>query len=133
MILGFIFITNQINCYIFYTAAVNGLGIKLSKDKVKPEGSQLSPCYQYQAIFIKDRFLVNGDILPATVLSNKENKSTSLNVRLLCSLFDFKKMALPQIEWVNISIEPANTPLSVIPASAGMTGVYQVHHLLIKV
>ena len=95
MILGFIFITNQINCYIFYTAAVNGLGIKLSKDKVKPEGSQLSPCYQYQAIFIKDRFLVNGDILPATVLSNKENKSTSLNVRLLCSLFDFKKMASP--------------------------------------
>ena len=29
-------------------------------------------------------------------------------------------MALPQIEWVNISIEPANTPLSVIPAEAGI-------------
>jgi hypothetical protein len=29
-------------------------------------------------------------------------------------------MALPQIEWVNIFIEPANTPLSVIPAEAGI-------------
>jgi len=29
-----------------------------------------------------------------------------------------KNLALPQIEWVNISIEPANTPLSVIPAEA---------------
>jgi hypothetical protein len=26
-------------------------------------------------------------------------------------------LALPQIEWVNIFIEPANTPLSVIPAT----------------
>jgi hypothetical protein len=29
-------------------------------------------------------------------------------------------MALPQIEWVNIFIEPANTPLSVMPAEAGI-------------
>ena len=28
--------------------------------------------------------------------------------------------ALPQIEWVNIFIEPVNTPLSVIPAEAGI-------------
>ena len=91
MILSFIFIANQLIYYIFYTVIVNDLGIKLSKDKVKPEGSQLSPLYQYQAIFIKNRFAVNGDILPAPVLSNKENKSTSLNVRLLCSLIDFLK------------------------------------------
>ena len=30
------------------------------------------------------------------------------------------KTALPQIEWVNIFIEPANTRLSVIPAEAGI-------------
>jgi hypothetical protein len=35
-------------------------------------------------------------------------------------LFGFDKRALPQIEWVNIFIEPANTPLSVIPAEAGI-------------
>ena len=31
-----------------------------------------------------------------------------------------KNLALPQIEWVNIFIEPVNTPLSVIPAEAGI-------------
>ena len=43
MNLCFIFIANKLNYYIFYTVIVNNLGIKSRKDKVKPEGSQLSP------------------------------------------------------------------------------------------
>ena len=37
-------------------------------------------------------------------------------------------MALPQIEWVNIFIEPANTPLSVIPAEAGIQCLARISH-----
>ena len=46
------------------------------------------------------------------IFSNEFIITTGLNIEVF--------WALPQIEWVNIFIEPANTPLSVIPAEAGI-------------